>query len=166
MSILAILSIYVSGFITGMIASIIIAIYLGQRSLNKKGQPTDSKSKESVTSRMKKVRELTEEQLGIQSNASGPQKNAMEGRYKNGLNAMIKELEEEKNELLKSIISDGFDPEITVMDPSGAVTSKKLSEFLAESGIVMEPKDSTPDKPVNKFTVHKGGKDDGSGTTH
>lgn len=170
MEIAALLAFYVLGILTGVVGMVILTLYLGKRSLDKRKAEGESSSKkvESVSSRMKKVKELTNEQLDLYSQASGPQKNALHGRYKNGLNGRIKELEEEKSSILKSILADGFDPEITTVDQAGVVTTTKLSAFMAESGITVEPKktEPTPTKQVGKFTVHRGGKDDGGNTTH
>lgn len=167
MEVAIILLAYVLGIATGAIGIIALTLWLGKRAIDKE---TKAKlpSKESVSTRLKKVKEITNEQLDLQGAISGPQKNALHGKYKNGLIGRIKELEEQKVEILKSIITDGFDPEITVIDDSGVVTALKLSEFLGQNGITMPSKDSQPDaqtKQVGKFIVHKGGKDD-SGTTH
>jgi hypothetical protein len=161
MEIAALLAFYVLGILTGAVGMVTLTIYLGKRALDKRKAEGESPTK-------KKVKEITNEQLDLYSQVSGPQKNALHGRYKNGLNGRIKELEEEKSSILKSILTDGFDPEITVMDGAGVVTTVKLSEFMAESGITIEPKKTEPvsTKQVGKFTVHKGGKDDGGNTTH
>lgn len=154
---------FMLGLFTGLLIAMVTLAVMGMR-LSKKMDRT-----ESVSKRMLKVKELTKEQLELQAQTSLPQKNALHGRYKNGVIGRIKELEEEKNTILKSIITDGFDPEITVMDESGVVTSIKLSEYLGQNGITMPPKETTPPKTnsrqIGKFTVHKGGKDDGGGET-
>ena len=159
---------FILGIITGATGVITLALMMAKRSLDKLKKDTETNGKkESVGSRMKKVKDITTEQLDLQSQVLGPQKNALHGKYKNGLNGRIKELELQKADILKSIITDGFDPEITVVDGAGVVTTIKLSEFLANSGIIMPPKDTKqPTKQVGKFTVHKGGKDDGGNTTH
>lgn len=162
------LIVFMIGLMIGCVGTIILTLEVVKRAMDKrKNDLTQASTKiESVTSRMKKVKEITNEQLDIQSATSGPQKNAMHGKYKNGLTSRLKELEEQKNAILTSIVVDGFDPEITIMDEDGTVTTTKLSEFLAQNGITIPPKGSQPPpRPVGKFVVHKGGKDDG-GTTH
>jgi len=166
-----ILIVYISGFLTGSLVALIAVGYIGKLMLSRKEKSSlDKKSLESVSVRMKKVKELTSEQLELYSAASGPQKNALHGRYKNGLNGRIKEIEEEKTAILKSIITDGFDPEISVMDDAGVITKIKLSEYLAQSGIVIPPKEEAKETPkakqLGKFTVVKGGRDDSGNTTH
>lgn len=161
------LTMFMLGLITGVYGTLTIITALGQRALNRRKRELEKSTPkmESVSSRMKRVKDITNEQLDIQSATAGPQKNAMHGKYKNGLISRMKELDEQKNEILKSIILDGFDPTITVMDTDGSVAEIKLSEFLAQNGIIIPPKGSQPPpKPSSKFTVVKGGKDDG--TTH
>jgi hypothetical protein len=172
---------YMLGVLTGASISFGIILALGKKALSKKEKEFSSmkEQKSIIEKKMKRVKEITSEQLDLQSATSGPQKNALDGKYKNGLIREIKRLEEEKSELLCSIIQAGFDPEITVIDESGAVTRIKLSEYMALQGIQMPPvapketkktetsKTLTAPKQIGKFTVYKGGKDDSdSGTTH
>jgi hypothetical protein len=116
---------------------------------------------------MKRVKEITGEQVDLARRADGPQKNSLDGKYKNGIIAQMKKLDEEKHEVLKSILADGHDPELTTMDETGVVTKMKLSEYMAYLGISVTPKQKPQSKNVGKFTVYKGGKDDGgNNTTH
>lgn len=164
MEVATLLAFYILGLLTGAVGAITFTIYMGKRLMDKRQD--EGKKVESIGSRMKRVKDLTTEQLDLQGQVSGPQKNALHGKYKNGLIGRIKELEEQKTEILKSIITDGFDPELTVMDNAGVVSTIKLSEYLAQTGITIPPKNPSPStKQIGKFTVHKGGKDDG-GTTH
>jgi hypothetical protein len=160
---------YILGILSGAVGVVALTLYLGKRSLDRKVKENAATGKqiESVSSRMKKVKDITTEQLDLQGQSLGPQKNALHGKYKNGLIGRIKELETQKNDILKSIIEDGFDPEITTIDQAGVVSNIKLSDFLASLGIFVPSKNSeTSTKQVGKFTVHKGGKDDGGNTTH
>lgn len=168
MDIATLLAYFVFGNITGAVGIVILTLFLSKRALDKLKKEAESKGKtESIKSRMDKVKGIIAEQLDLQNHVVGPQKNALHGKYKNGLNSRIKELELEKTDILKSIIADGFDPEITVIDGSGVVTTIKLSEFLINSGISMPPKGTKlPPEQVGKFTVYRGGKDDGGNTTH
>ena len=170
---------YVFGLLTGAVGIVGITLYIGKRALDKKkvavavsAAPKAADKKESVSSKMKRVKVITDEQLDLSARADGPQKNGLDGKYKNSLMSHMKSLEEEKNEILKSILRDGLDPELTTMDSSGVITKMKLSEYLAYMGVSMEPKAKSPQEikteRMGKFTVHRGGKDDGSGssTTH
>lgn len=155
------------GFLSGAAITVYGALYMSKRYLNKSSKDK-APSADTVSDRLKKVKELTNQQLNLQSQAEIPQKNGLDGRYKNGLIKEVKRLEEEKTEILKSIITDGFDPSITTLDESGEVKQMKLSEFMANMGITM-PKSETEKKldqaldNVRKFTVHRGGKDDEDG---
>lgn len=159
------LSFYLMGILTGAVGIVTLTLYLGNKAASKK-----SKDLKSIDDRMKKVKEITTMQLDLQAGASGPQKNALDGKYKNGLISELKRLEEEKNVILTSIIADGFDPEVTVMDEMGVVTKLKLSEFMAMQGITMPTKNTDKkEQPRPRFTVHRGGLDDdgdGGETTH
>jgi len=167
---ISILLIYISGVMSGVIGTIALTLYIGARALKKrKLEQTAGPKKSSVSDRMKRVKDITTEQLELAQQADGPQKNGLDGKYKNGIIGQIKRLDEEKNELLISILEDGHDPELTTMDASGVVSQMKLSEYMAYMGIKMTPK-KAEEKPkterLGKFTVVRGGKDDGGNTTH
>jgi hypothetical protein len=121
---------------------------------------------ESYKDRLVKVQEITAKQLELSDLVSQPSKNSLHSKYKNGINQEIKTLEEEKSAILKSIIKDGFDPSVAVLNADGVKETLKLSEYMARAGIDMEddldPNDPTV-KKVGKFTVYKGGNSD---TTH
>lgn len=160
------------GFIVGMISTFVYILYLGNKELKKQEEELETQTKEvqaklSVNDRLKQVRAITEEQLDLLQQADHPQKNGLDGKFKNGLNGKVKELEKEKEEILKSIVTDGHDPLITTTDADGVVTQMKLSSYLANNGIVaVAPKQPEPPKPrqAGKFTIYKGGKPDD--TTH
>lgn len=157
--------IFLLGAIFGYAVSILHMLYLGFRAMNKTLEKTTS-----VSERMKRVKEITNEQLELSRQVDGPQKNGLDGKFKNNKISQMKALDEEKNNILRSIILDGNDPEITTVDTSGVVSKMKLSEYMAYMGITMEPKkDKSPGvtaEKVGRFTVVKGGKDDGGETTH
>lgn len=164
---------FLFGIIGGIILCIGITYYFGKRALEKRNKEvsggaaaTTPKKVESIASRMKRVKEITDEQMDLQGQISMPQKNALHGKFKNGLMDRLKDLEDQKNEILRSIVADGFDPEITVMDEIGVVSNIKLSDFLAQNGIAVSQKTDKPStKQLGKFTIYKGGKDDGSDNT-
>lgn len=154
------MTVFFSGLIVGSTLTLMGIIYAGKKSLDK-----SAAGKKSVTDRLTKVKELTEFQLDMQATASSPQKNGLDGKYKNGLNAKIKEIEEEKAEILKSILDDGFDPDVTVQGADG-LEKMKLSTFLVQQGYDSIPKNKVEKaitKPKNPFTVVKGGKSDDGG---
>lgn len=169
MEILTILTFFLLGVILGTCFVVVTTILIGKFILNKDKNQT-TKKPESVNDRMKRVKVITEKQLDLQNIAQGPQKNAMHGRHKNSLIESIKELEIEKDKILRSILADGFDPHVTIIDETGSIINIKLSKLMEQNSITMPPKQepakSVPStKQVGKFTVHKGGKDDDGGET-
>ena len=159
---LELMIVFVCGALTGIILFDIGVLIIGKKSLDKWAA-----YKKSVSDRLVKVKELTDYQLDMQSATSGPQKNALDGKYKNSLNATIKKVEEEKTELLKSILNDGYDPEVMTQGPNG-IEKMKLSALMARQGHDLNPKSKVENiaKPKNPFTVIKGGKsDNGDGQT-
>jgi hypothetical protein len=147
---------YILGIFTGLLLVAVYVLVMAKKSL--KALKVDT----SVKERMLKVKELTEQQLSLQQQTSMPQKNALDGKYKNGLIKEIEFLEEQKIDILKSIVKDGHDPEVTALTPEGETTRVKLSAFLAERGIDMRDNE----QPKNKFTVIPGGKGEGGETVH
>jgi hypothetical protein len=79
---------------------------------------------------MNKVKDLTKEQIELQLQGDAPQKNALHGHYKNNLSRSIREIEQEKKDILQSILDDGFDPEISTLNSESKVENMKLSEFM------------------------------------
>jgi hypothetical protein len=112
----------------------------------------------SVKERLAKVRELTKVQMTLSSQVEIPQKNSLDGKYKNGLSKEIKKIEEEKAVILKSILSDGYDPDVSILGENGAETMK-LSQFLGTMNT--SSKESSTEvqaKKESKLSVLRGGK--------
>lgn len=167
----ALILVYIIGIATGILITVGIIFHIGIKSMEKK--IGEKKVAISIQERLNKVKELTNEQLEMLQRADGPQRNALDGKYKNSISRTVKQMEEEKTELLRSILRDGHDPEITTLDPAGVVTKMKLSQYMVESGISTDETTKqdvkAPPKNINKFTVLKGGKTDdnsGNNTTH
>jgi hypothetical protein len=129
-----------------------------------KKRPAVVKYPQHVADKIRRVKEITREQLNLMPSTGGPQKNALHGKHKNSINRTLSSLEDEKNELLNSILNDGHDPEITSMAGDGTSSKMKLSEFLARTPPSSSEK-NTNTKKINKFTVHQGGKDAVEATT-
>jgi hypothetical protein len=155
---------YLLGFLTGMVVVSTWVVWLARRSMKK----TDRR--ESLMKRMRRIKEIADEQMDIASQVEMPQRNALDGKHKNQLVGRMKVLDEEKITILKSILSDGFDPELTTMDSAGVISQIKLSEYLASLGhhVPTKTEQKEPPKPdkVGKFTVYRGGKDDDGNTIH
>jgi TPP-dependent 2-oxoacid decarboxylase len=138
----------------------------------------------SVQSRLAEVYGISQRQHELQAAADQPSKNALHSRHKNGIIGELKELEEKKHSVLKSILKDGFDPVISVLNEDGTKEEMKLSQFVARyDGIdPLKEGELPPAAPVTKpeekdeideeiekgrkagkFVVYSGGKPD---TTH
>lgn len=160
---------FIFGFIVGLISSLGLVYYLGTISLKKK-----ENVKKSINDRIKKVQELTKLQHQLMNGVYSPQKNSLDGKYRAGLVKEIKSMEEEKTEILKSILKDGYDPVISSANEGGVVTERKLSHYLTEMGIDVDQllkQEQTPppqeEEQKPKFTVLQGGKtDDDDETFH
>jgi hypothetical protein len=161
-----------ASFILGMVATLIILgvwtffLYKKQNKekikaiaeINKAAEELD-KAKSgyaSVKERLNKVRELTKVQMTLSSQVEIPQKNSLDGKFKNGLSKEVKKIEEEKAVILRSILADGYDPEVSILGDSGT-ESMKLSQFLGSINS-KESVTTVPIKKESKFSVLRGGK--------
>jgi polyphosphate kinase len=128
----------------------------------------------SIQERMTKAVELTKIQMEMRMRLDEPSKNALDSKYKNGLVSDINDIEQQKIDILKTILGDGFDPMINILDENGGSKEmalsayvKSVAEFLPpDDKVVPPPAPTVPGEPkkVGKFMVYNGGKNDG--TTH
>lgn len=133
------------GFIGGVVTVLSLSFYYAKKEIKKNRSKAESFYKEldkiketvkkatDVQARVNRVKEISKEQLDMQMQMELPQKNGLDGRYKNGLAKKIKSLEEEKMDILKSILNDGFDPEITTLNSESKTETMKLSEFMGKN---------------------------------
>ena len=92
----------------------------------------DAEKLGSVKYRFKLVEEITNEQTGLIKSIDRPSASAAHSRHKNGVISRLKELEDKKADIFRSILDDGLDPMITIVDPqTGAPQKLKMSEALA-----------------------------------
>lgn len=124
----------------------------------------DDEKRASIITRLKQAQAITEQQLDIRDATDQPSKNALHSRYKNGLIGDIKKLEEEKIAILQSILNDGFDPVISVVDENGTRQELPLSHFVGKAAAAHLPPTQDPNGPkkAGKFVIVKGGRDDGT----
>lgn len=163
---------FLVGFFAGMISAALLFAGYGYYQLTRmkkvknnvldeiKKKLTEQDAKRaSIIERLKRAQAITEQQLDIRDATDLPSKNALHSRYKNGLISDIKKLEEEKIAILQSILDDGFDPVISVIDDNGHKQELPLSHFVSKTTPTLPP---TPDSPkrVGNFVILKGGKDD------
>ena len=148
--------------------------------IKKKAQELDQKTT-SIKERLVKATQIAQTQQELRAQIEMPSKNGLHSKYKNGLMTEIGELEQEKIDILRTILAEGFTPMITVIQDSGHREDVPLSEYIVTAqndvdvmtGNKSEPLSTEPMAPpvgtneprqVGKFFVYKGGKDDG--TTH
>jgi hypothetical protein len=189
---------FILGFIFGIFATLGGVYYAGRQQLKKLRKTKDalledlkktladatagpSKLNEagrSIEARLIKASEITQTQMMLRARAEQPSANALDSRYKNGLIGEITTLEHQKLEILNSILTDGFDPKITVIGHSGKKEEMLLSHYISEAlshvGGELPPEPAAKPvteqiapgiKKVGKFIVIDGG-NGGEGTTH
>lgn len=115
-----------------------------------------------VKPKIDRITEITNEQLQLKSNSEQPSKNAVHSRYKNNLIGQFKALDDEKTQLLREVVEEGYDPLITIEDEFGETKSITLSEHLYTLGVYVG-KYAKPEEPKvrekTKFFIVKN--DDG-----
>lgn len=172
------LSVFVFGFLMGGTSVLAYGAYRFNRYKKAKEKLTekvkemtkDLESKqESIKERLLKAADITKIQMELRSQQEMPSKNALHSRHKNGLVYEINDLEEQKLSILRSVLGDGFDPMITIINDGGGREEVPLSSYVdrAEKAL-FEQRGTTPPLPpekknVGKFVIYKGGKDDGKG---
>lgn len=160
-----ILASFLLGAVVTLFLLVVWALFLYKKQQKTKGsegplKPNESLEKTkplSVQERLSKVRELTSIQIKLSSQVEIPQKNSLDGKYKNGLSKEIKKIEEEKTEILRSILSDGYDPDVSALDEGGYKTMK-LSQFLGIASPVPQHQATNIKAKKIQLSVLKGGK--------
>ena len=122
-----------------------------------------SVQKELILKTLREAAEIAKIQMEMLSQIDAPSKNALHSKYKNGLISEIQELETQKMALLKQVLDSGFDPTITVMNDEGVLEEQLLSDYFNSPHGVVPPVKEKPVRKLGKFTLFKGGKDDGKG---
>lgn len=126
--------IFIIGFLSGAGTLLAAAILVGlkqQKSDDKdlKKILKDVELMGSVKYRFAKANEITEAQLDLVSQAERPSASAAHSRHKNDIIRRLKQLEEEKIDLFRSILKDGVDPVLSVMI-DGVQQTIKMSEAV------------------------------------
>lgn len=116
---------------------------------------------ESVKPRLERASQISILQADLIAAAQQPSKNALHSKHKNGLIGEIKDLEEEKTSILRSILNDGFNPDITATMEDGTRKMMPLKEYMEMLGMPTElSKEEARAQRKAKFTVIAGGKED------
>lgn len=132
------------------------------KELREKFVPTLRKSVDpTVKTRLDRAFDITEQQLGIMGALDMPQSSASHGKYKNDLISQLKSLEKEKLDILKSILNDGYNPSLVVLNASTNEKEKiTLKDFVARYDDVEDDTPPPPPPPAKPtFKVISGNKD-------
>ena len=140
--------------------------------VKKKAKELESKTN-SFKERLAKASKIAQIQMELRAQVEMPSKNGLHSKYKSGLITEIGELEQEKLDILKTVLAEGFNPMITVAQESGT-KEVPLSEYVAAAQRDVEtvmgkeeapaalPASSNEPRKVGKFFIYRGGKDDGN----
>lgn len=151
------------GFMLGFMANTVYTYHKSKKTRKRLDQLIDVIKKhaasmvdmpDSVLDRLKQAQKIEADQLNMVYAAEGPQRGILDGRNRQGLSHEIKKLSEEKKELLASIIREGHDPSITVLN-DGKKESMKLSEYMKLNGEVYSEDKVVEEKPKTKLTLIK-----------
>jgi hypothetical protein len=128
----------------------------------------------SIKDRLTQAGKLAALQLDLRAQVDMPSKNALHSKYKNGIAAEIADIEQQKLDILRTVLAEGVDMMITVVHDGGERGEILLSQYVAQAqvafnehaGIKPEAVPTAPGqgqpKKVGKFFVYNGGKNDGT----
>lgn len=170
-------ALFILGVVVGGFMSLFICLYMLNKwakdyessvKLRKKGAPDDAlldgansalkgledavKDLEmmgSIKERFNKVDEMIQEQLSLMSAIDGPSRGASHSKYKGEIARRIKELEENKLAVYKTILADGIDPTLTAI-VDGDASKMKLSDAVREMELALADVDGPKPKTNSK----------------
>lgn len=166
MDLMLLFSYFVLGFGVGIVASMVAFIMTLKRMRAQDKSKSNEPKKQTVEQKMARVKVVTERQLELLELEAALRAG---GQDDITVHQQIIALEDEKFDLLESILDDGADPELTAVNTKGELQKMKLSEYLAYIGSKSTPspkKVESKSTRLGKFTVIKGGKDDSGNTSH
>lgn len=108
-----------------------------------------------VRSKLDVVNEIMNAQLSLWASIDGPNRGASHTKWKSGLIHEINDLEAEKIDAFRDVISNGVDLAVIVMNSDGGRVEKKMSEIVNDFDISQAPTPFTPKQPVNKNDSNK-----------
>ncbi len=119
-------------------------------------------NKKEIKNGMQRLIEITNEQAKIIANIQEPSKNALHSKHKQQLVLRVTDLQEEKVDIIRIILSTGYDPKVVISGDDGKPESIHLSEYLERilAHLPPPPPTTTDSKSImrGKFHVIKGGK--------
>lgn len=129
---------FICGFIVGIVSTFLILLYWGNRryskTLNALNETSEAflKKTELVGSaklRFNKIEDITADQLSLIKQLDMPSSSASHSRYKNTLIRQLSDMENEKIEIMRSIVKDGIDPVVS-FSIDGEIQKMKMSEAV------------------------------------
>ena len=160
MNLLLVIS-FLAGVITPLVFILIYIAWLGRDIEKAKGKNRTPQAHEMIGSikyRFKEIESITMKQLELMDMLQAPNKGAAHARGKKTLVDSISSLEDNKMDIFRSILKDGFDPKVTIYDENGQKVDMKMSEALKKSDDLkrekeekdnrFKPKHKTPPPPT------------------
>jgi len=147
-------SLYLSIFGIGILLGTIIGIFgvhsyqirktkrlMKNMGLDKNGEffkklEEDLSERQFIEDKLRKADEIQRELIDLAMAQDEPQRNSLDGRHRGRQYGKFKQLEDEMNSVLQSILDDGYDPELACMNDAGDMTSMKLSELMKQRGFI------------------------------
>jgi hypothetical protein len=134
------------------------------REIIKKTKEMETK-KNSIQERLIQASDIAKAQNELRAQAEMPSKNGLHSQYQMGLVAEIQDMEQRKLDILRTILAEGFDPSVTIINDAGGKEQQPLSAYVdnAQGMLNKHVPPPPPDaKKTGKFIIYKGGKDDGT----
>src|ERR1035437_7104015 len=113
------------------------------------------KQKESIKDRLIKASELAQTQIVIRGQLEMPSNGALHSKYKNELMHEMQDIEQQKIDILKTILAEGFDPMITIVNDTGTKSEIALSGYVNEAIILLSKSLGDPIPPSTDSTNPK-----------
>ena len=95
--------------------------------------------------------ELADQQLSMWRQLDGPSKGASHGKWKSGVIKQINALEEDKINIFRDILKEGYDLTISMVEEGGEIKKMKMSEVIG----MHDMKDADTPKHQAKVPVEK-----------
>jgi len=121
-----------------------------------------------VRAKIKEIDRIMEAQLSLWGQVDGPNKGSSHSRWKRDLIGQINDLETEKIDIFRDILSDGVDLKVTTMSSDGIKSNKMMSAIVQEfetsniddpykskNPVVKPVKSTTKNEPNKKLRLIK-----------
>jgi len=162
--------IYLSLLFTGFVLGVFVGIYgvhryqkhKTQKILNsvkqdlngflekaRKDFNNETRSTNDIQDRLLKVEKLQDELVNLAMSNSEPQRNALDGRHRQGQYGRFEQIQDEIKDILQSILDDGHDPTLIVAGPDGS-EPVKLSEIMHREGFIGNKKEDEKTEEVGR----------------